>query len=469
VPLFSHKANKAQDRSVAGNVSSPDPSLPSFLDNRKSIATQRKIGSLVKVNTRASFPSTAIIQRKLAFKVGLLSGNILDKMRDYIAEVNGPQHPDDPKIKFNKLPPSIEVDYTAQQLQDQYPKFFSHLNRLRVINLDNLTATLNHKSGLPIVIDQVYGIGNTKQDSILREEKHKELVSKIAKTSNEFDYSGTDDGITNRSSQRNYKALLEEIPAANEDIITTLTKKDGAMSLLEQEEGLVVGEEHSKEENRKFVLNNLDKLKKEGVNTIYLEAIRSDYQTLVNEYLQPENDEMPPELLRFLKAKETEGIGYLELVQEIKKTGGIRVVGIDAPEATSRPYESLNDREIAREAAMNLVAAETINKTDKENRNGGKYIVLTGRAHSNTQKFRENNLGFKRGIPGLSQMLDVPAIYVPDGQHRPMLDTEAPSNRGQLPPQPNIPARENDLPPQVQIDIMDPSRSFDDILTDLLN
>ena len=78
---------------------------------------------------------------------------------------------------------------------------------------------------------------------------------------------------------------------------------------------------------------------------------------------------------------------------------------------------------------MNQFAADTIVADGKKGRSGGKYVVLAGKAHSNTKPLRKNNVGFDSSIPGLSQLLDIPALHVTAGQHHPEIDHENKNDR----------------------------------------
>ncbi len=108
---------------------------------------------------------------------------------------------------------------------------------------------------------------------------------------------------------------------------------------------------------------------------------------------------MHPQLHRFLAGKGDSKDSYLAVLQAIKKEGGLVVKGIDSLPATSRPYGGDTDtRDMARELAMNEYAANTI-RGDKGRSKGSKYVILAGRAHSNTQKYRPNTLGMTRRGP----------------------------------------------------------------------
>ncbi|NEP35622.1 MULTISPECIES: hypothetical protein [unclassified Moorena] len=190
-------------------------------------------------------------------------------------------------------------------------------------------------------------------------------------------------------------------------------------TILKNEEGLIIGEVHSDDAARKQVIENLDNFVGMGVKSVYLEAIRSDYQSMVDDYLKLDG-ELSPELQRFLINKtKKDNYSYLDLLKAIKaknnkEQADIRVIGIDSPAASTRPYSSVADRERAREATMNIYAMKVI----KDSQNSGKYIALVGNAHLETQTDKtdkeedKNTLGFDKGVPGLSEMLSVPAVAI---------------------------------------------------------
>jgi hypothetical protein len=76
------------------------------------------------------------------------------------------------------------------------------------------------------------------------------------------------------------------------------------------------------------------------------------------------------------------------------------------------------------------VFGENVVRADAQNRNNGKYVMLAGRAH-NTTHARHNppNVGFQKGLPGFSQLLEIPAVHVDRLSGRLRLDKEKRRNR----------------------------------------
>jgi hypothetical protein len=343
----------------------------------------------------------------------------------YVAAVNealGLQS--DPKIRFNLAPffgkPRVEVDYSAQQLLDQYPRFLAYLNQSgKVVDDSALADAAGHKTGMPKVLTEQFGGFFDKRASQQNEEAHKELLGQAVATAKGLDYSHVDERVPWRAAENNYAEINEATDSTA-----------GVIKLLKTEEGVIIGENHSDDENRALLVALLPHLTQSGVTTIYLEAVRADYQELVDAYLKaPSSAPMSPELYRFLRGKGESKSSYLQVLQAIKAQGGLAVKAIDSLAATSRPYGGdSNTRDMARELAMNQYAANTV-RGDKGRSKGSKYIILAGRAHSNTQEHRGNTLGMTDGVPGLSQLLGVPAVHTETGGAVPQFDPEHRKNR----------------------------------------
>jgi hypothetical protein len=388
-------------------------------------------GTRVPRSMRRPASSTHVmVQRYLEFPVppGVKQDVLQKELLDYIGTINkglglGP----DPKIKFNFKPwlgkPRIEVDYTAQQLLDQYPRFLDYLNQGgQVIDKSELFEMAEHKTGVPRVMTELFGSSGDKEASKQNEAAHKALAGQAVLTAEGLDYSSVEQGVR-------FRAKTNQFAKINDATSST----QGVLQLLKTEEGVIIGENHSEDENRALLIALLPQLKQSNVTTIYLEAVRADYQELVDAYLKGPSAQMHPQLHRFLAGKGDSKDSYLAVLQAIKKEGGLVVKGIDSLPATSRPYGGDTDtRDMARELAMNEYAANTI-RGDKGRSKGSKYVILAGRAHSNTQKYRPNTLGMTRGVPGLSQLLDVPAVHVEKGGKVPQWDPEDKWNRYNLP------------------------------------
>src|SRR5262249_52825115 len=153
-----------------------------------------------------------------------------------------------------------------------------------------------------------------------------------------------------------------------------------------------------------------------------LEAIRrNDYQQYVDMY--HESGEVPPQLARFARKYEAShferhgnrhDVGLTNLLTRARQAG-IRVVGID--DAAARQDRTSPTFGSDRVRKMNILA-EAIIRRDRVGQEG-KYIVLVGRKHANTHAYEyvgPYDARVPAGIPGLAQLLNVPAVSVSEGR-----------------------------------------------------
>ncbi|RZU53469.1 glycosyl transferase-like sugar-binding protein [Krasilnikovia cinnamomea] len=181
--------------------------------------------------------------------------------------------------------------------------------------------------------------------------------------------------------------------------------------------GFIIGEHHGQEAAWRFLAEHMQDLRAAGVETLYLETIRhGDYQRDVDSYLV--NGEMPAPLHRFLNAYEANrGLGPdggPRRVLEEARNSGMRVVGID--DVTARRPGVGPSALTTRVRKMNVFAERTID-TDRFGRpSPGRYVVLVGAAHSHTHPNDYVSAIAEptqpNGIPGLSQLLRLPAVQI---------------------------------------------------------
>lgn len=441
-----HLAPAAQRGAPLSAVAGPVSDLRAASDpvtvlRLQRIAGNRLVSSLVSPTRAPGIAPAArphgdsvkgVLQRTLTFPIpaGTDRAQLWTALGTYIRSRNNNQ--DDPKIRLDEPrffgSPSIKVDYTAQQLIDQYPRFTDYLNlHSAVIPMGDILADAEHSSGVPKELSTRYGSASEKSASAANERSHAALMQKALTTAQGFDYEKVDMGYRSRMRPRDYKGVLDASPDSVTGVLQILARPD--------EEGLVIGEYHPEPDNRQLLIDLVPQLTAVNVTTIYLEAMRSDYQALVDAYLEP-NGQMSAELYRYLEPKAHGPANYLDVLAAIKNQGGLVVKGIDSLAATSRPYGGVSqDRDIARELAMNEFAKDEIAR-DAPRRNASKWVALVGRAHSNTKSRRTgNNVGLNVPVPGLSQMLDVPAVWAPgvssgapvldaDQRRKPVLDEE---------------------------------------------
>jgi hypothetical protein len=200
--------------------------------------------------------------------------------------------------------------------------------------------------------------------------------------------------------------------------------------------GLILGEFHNKPQCKKLLCDAMQNgyLTDLGVTEINIEHINSSLQSLLDEYANsPDDAPMPVELHGFLASSDRkynlhtiENGNLLDLVTLAKKQG-IKIVGLDNNVLSRMPNVgpvTLRDLAI-RDMTVNLQGKSVIEKNQKKS-GAGKYIVLTGWAHNQT------HVGLNVGVPGFSQILELPEIRISDDMKIIMghenLNNRAPAN-----------------------------------------
>lgn len=222
------------------------------------------------------------------------------------------------------------------------------------------------------------------------------------------DYQEVDTQILLKETRRVLKTIKN-----NEAQITIQKRNSGTDSqmistALKNNNGIIIGERHHDRVPKEFIMNNLDRFKQEGVETLFLEHLFYDtMQTRLDNYFTLENNSLPPLLETYLLylddgfassrpnyySSPSDRIepGFKELVVAAKKAG-IRVVGID----TESSYELGTGG--SRIEGMNYTAYEIMQKE----KGSGKFIALVGSAHTSTFK----------GVPGLRELMGCPSLII---------------------------------------------------------
>ena len=167
--------------------------------------------------------------------------------------------------------------------------------------------------------------------------------------------------------------------------------------LLENRRGLLIGESHGSDVNGlRFVNEQMDALKAQGVTVIGLEHLRSDLaQPLIDSYLSTGN--MSSELRTMLKTK------HLDIsLFENARAKGLRIVALDA-NSTARPNVQGTEHGLMyRAGSANNVAVDTLSGLPA----GEKFVAIYGNAHLQSHK------GIEGFIPGITHRLGLPALKV---------------------------------------------------------
>lgn len=172
-------------------------------------------------------------------------------------------------------------------------------------------------------------------------------------------------------------------------------------SLLENHEGLFIGEIHSHKTPKSILKDQMKFLASIGVKTLFLEHCCYDgaIQTELDKFF--ETLKATPFLQHFLRR----GFGavsgnYYDMVKAAVEAG-IRPIGLEKANAQSLGYHSFGGSDGAdRMLGLNVSATEIIQKHKKR----GKYVSLDGSAH----------LSYYHNIAGLSELCNAPSLIIED-------------------------------------------------------
>lgn len=172
--------------------------------------------------------------------------------------------------------------------------------------------------------------------------------------------------------------------------------------MLRFSKGFIIGENHSEICSKKFLIYNMEALKKEGVTTFFLEHVfKETTQTDLDNCFNHPNEPMPTVLEAYLDSQDTGNqigdlnFGYKALVKAAINAG-IRVVAIDTEASYNAGLSIIGSSGPDRAAAMNYQAQKIINSEGNE----GKFVALIGNTH----------VSHYDNVPGLSEILNCPNI-----------------------------------------------------------
>ncbi|ENP8422361.1 MARTX multifunctional-autoprocessing repeats-in-toxin holotoxin RtxA [Vibrio vulnificus] len=169
--------------------------------------------------------------------------------------------------------------------------------------------------------------------------------------------------------------------------------------LLDDRKGLLIGEVHGSDVNGlRFVNEQMDALKKQGVTVIGLEHLRSDLaQPLIDRYLA--TGVMSSELSAMLKTKHLDVTLF-----ENARANGMRIVALDANSSARPNVQGTEHGLMYRAGAANNIAVEALQNLP----DGEKFVAIYGKAHLQSHK------GIEGFVPGITHRLDLPALKVSD-------------------------------------------------------
>ncbi|ENK2324064.1 MARTX multifunctional-autoprocessing repeats-in-toxin holotoxin RtxA [Vibrio vulnificus] len=213
-------------------------------------------------------------------------------------------------------------------------------------------------------------------------------IEGIYRSSHETDVDAWD----RRYSGKGYDELTNKLASA--------TGVDEQLSvLLDDRKGLLIGEVHGSDVNGlRFVNEQMDALKKQGVTVIGLEHLRSDLaQPLIDRYLA--TGVMSSELSAMLKTKHLDVTLF-----ENARTNGMRIVALDANSSARPNVQGTEHGLMYRAGAANNIAVEVLQNLP----DGEKFVAIYGKAHLQSHK------GIEGFVPGITHRLDLPALKVSD-------------------------------------------------------
>ncbi|MCD6678486.1 MARTX multifunctional-autoprocessing repeats-in-toxin holotoxin RtxA [Vibrio cholerae] len=187
------------------------------------------------------------------------------------------------------------------------------------------------------------------------------------------------------------------------NMLASATGVDEQLSvLLDDRKGLLIGEVHGSDVNGlRFVNEQMEALKKQGVTVIGLEHLRSDLaQPLIDRYLA--TGVMSSELSAMLKTKHLDVTLF-----ENARVNGMRIVALDANSSARPNVQGTEHGLMYRAGAANNIANIAV-EVLQNLPDGEKFVAIYGKAHLQSHK------GIEGFVPGITHRLDLPALKVSD-------------------------------------------------------
>ncbi|MBD8151214.1 membrane-targeted effector domain-containing toxin [Pseudomonas fluorescens] len=189
------------------------------------------------------------------------------------------------------------------------------------------------------------------------------------------------------------------------DLATASSEEAFIKQLYTKVRGLVIGESHLDTSSKQFLINHMKLLKKEGVETLYLEHLLTDLHQAELELFY-RTSKMPKNLKRYLSAQDaghmrgyTGPDTYTQVVKAANKAG-IRVRALDCT-ASYHVKRMYGDK-----ARMNLFSyfANEVIKADQLAQGPHRWVALMGDSHCDMYL----------GVPGIAQLQDGVSLRIRD-------------------------------------------------------
>ncbi len=180
--------------------------------------------------------------------------------------------------------------------------------------------------------------------------------------------------------------------------------------LLDESRALVIGESHQSIASKRFLIENMPALAKDGVDTLYMEHLMTDlHQADLNQVAS--DGRLPNDLQDYLRDQDlghrtdpARQYNFTTLVQAARREG-IQVRALDC--AASYRLDGMDDlygaSQTLRQRVFSYHASRVI-AARSALPGRGKWIALVGDTHASTYK----------GVPGLAQLHDVTALRIVD-------------------------------------------------------
>lgn len=191
------------------------------------------------------------------------------------------------------------------------------------------------------------------------------------------------------------------------EIPSTASPKEILRSLYEESEGLVIGESHTQESAKQFLMNNMRQLKKLGVDVFYMEHFMTDFQQADLDLFN-RTGTMPAELKAYVEKHDYMATLGMQTPHTLKKVmyeafrQNIRIQGIDCM-ASYRQAWYVQPSLTIRQEMMNFYAHRII-EADQACRGAGRWVALVGNSHTNNFE----------GVPGLSELQGAIGLRIED-------------------------------------------------------
>ncbi|PSS47437.1 hypothetical protein C6382_21830 [Pseudomonas sp. BBP2017] len=196
------------------------------------------------------------------------------------------------------------------------------------------------------------------------------------------------------------RPVIPEIPG-------TASPKEILRSLYEQSEGLVIGESHTQQSAKQFLISNMRQLKKQGVDVLYMEHFMTDFHQADLDLFN-RTGTIPDGLKAYIEnhdyiATLGEQTPYTmkKVLHEAYKQN-VRIQAIDCLVSYRQAwYEKPSP--VIRQEMMNFFAHRII-EADQTRRGAGRWVALVGNSHANSFQ----------GVPGLSELQGAIGLRIED-------------------------------------------------------